>query len=195
MRYPISTHARLVSPLRPHLSIMQLWVYGGEAHSSGRQNETWLPARWRGGGMGKLGGWWDEMRGRRDGENTHPADCGGWGCRSPLCMSTLISLAGEQRRGGCGQTISKERDLWGKKESWREGEVEILVLLAQALLNGLFGLAHEAAVADCCCLAVCCSDMQDYTMCSHTERERERYAETQRERDEREGRREVKGLK
>lgn len=69
------------------------------------------------------------------------------------------------------------------------------MLLAQALLNGLFGLAHEAAVADCCCLAVCCSDMQDYTMCSHTERERERYAETQRERDEREGRREVKGLK
>lgn len=127
MRNPITTHARLVSPLRPHLSVMQQWVYGGEAHSSCRQNETWPPARWRG-GMEELGAWWDEMRGRRDGEKTHPADSGGCGCRSPPCMSTLVSLAGEQRRGGCSQTISKERYLWGKKESWREREVEILVL-------------------------------------------------------------------
>lgn len=51
------------------------------------------------------------MRGRRDGEKTHPADCGGGGCRSPLCMSALVSLAEEQRRGGCGQTKWKERDL------------------------------------------------------------------------------------
>lgn len=62
------------------------------------------------------------------------------------------------------------------------------MLLAQALLNGSREPAHEAALADCCCLAVCCSDMQDCTMCSQRERE----AET--ERDESEGRCEVKGL-
>lgn len=45
--------------------------------------------------------------------------------------------------------VKRERSVRKKNESWREGEVEILVLLAQALLNGLFGLAHEAAVADC----------------------------------------------
>lgn len=71
--------------------------------------------------------------------------------------------------------------------------------LDQALWNGLFGLAHEALEADCCCLAVCCSDMQDYTMCSHRERgereskRRERWrAEKE---NERKGRWEVKGLK
>lgn len=76
------------------------------------------------------------------------------------------SVRGEKKKAG------GERE----KERWRERkkEVEILVLLARALWNGLFGLAHEAAVADCCCLAVCCSDMQDYTMCSHTVRGRER---------------------
>lgn len=70
--------------------------------------------------------------------------------------------------------MERERSVRKRKlEREREAEEEILVLLAQALLNGLFGLAHEAAVADCCCLAVCCSDMQDYTMCSQRERERE----------------------
>lgn len=67
----------------------------------------------------------------------------------------------------------------GKRKLEREVKEEILVLLAQALLNGSFGLAHEAAVADCCCLAVCCSDMQDCTMCS----QRERAREIQRERE------------
>lgn len=62
-----------------------------------------------------------------------------------------------------------------KRKLEREVEEEILLPLAQALLNGSFGLAHEAAVADCCCLAVCCSDMQDYTMRSQREREKERY--------------------
>lgn len=51
------------------------------------------------------------MRGRRDGEKTHPADSGGCDCRSPLCMSMLVSLAGEQKRGGRSQTISKDRAL------------------------------------------------------------------------------------
>lgn len=34
MRYPISRHARTVSPLRLYLSIIWLWLYGGKAHSS-----------------------------------------------------------------------------------------------------------------------------------------------------------------
>lgn len=71
-----------------------------------------------------------------------------------------------------------------KLEREREAGEDILVLLAQALLNGSFGLAHEAAVADCCCcLAVCCSDMQDFTMCSQRERETEIQTEQQRERE------------
>lgn len=62
----------------------------------------------------------------------------------------MVTLTGEQRRGECGRRYQEREICEGKKnESWREGEVEILVLLAQALLNGLFGLAHEAAVADC----------------------------------------------
>lgn len=100
-----------------------------------------------------------------------------------------------------------KREICGEKKRKLEREVEEenLVLLAQALLNGSLGLAHEAAVADRCCLAVCCSDMQDYTMCSQRARERERArareGERKRERysdrmrDEREGRCEVKGLK
>lgn len=31
MRDPIPSHARLVSPLRPHLSIMRLLLYGGKS--------------------------------------------------------------------------------------------------------------------------------------------------------------------
>lgn len=54
--------------------------------------------------------------------------------------------------------------------------------LDQALRNGLFGLAHEALVADCCCLAVCCSDMRDYTMYSHRERRGRARARGERER-------------
>lgn len=80
-----------------------------------------------------------------------------------------------QRRNRGGEDVARQnakREICEKKESKLEGEVEeeILVLLAQALLNGSFELEREAAVADCCCLAVCCSDMQDCTMCSQRER-------------------------
>lgn len=104
------------------------------------------------------------MRRRREGEITHPVDCGG--CRSPL--STSVRLMGDEIRP---DIIEIKRSVRGKRTLEREG-VEVLVLLAQAVLNGLFGLAHEAVVADCYCLAVCCSDMQDYTVCSHRGRER-----------------------
>lgn len=75
--------------------------------------------------------------------------------------------------------------------------MEVLVQLDRALCNGLFGLAHEALVADCRCLAVCCSDMQDYTMCSHRERRESKRRERRRaeKENERKGRWEVKGLK
>lgn len=39
----ISWHARLVSPLRPHLSIMPPWLYGGKAHLSGRRIKSDYP--------------------------------------------------------------------------------------------------------------------------------------------------------
>lgn len=90
-----------------------------------------------------------------------------------------------QKREREGEICEGKKRIAGEREKRR--------FSARALLDGLFGLAHETALADCCCLAVCCSDMREYSMSSHRETGRGRDGE--KDRDEREGRREVKGVK
>lgn len=104
---------------------------------------------------------------------------------------------GRTAEGRTWPDLTEITDLQGGKKRKLERKVEVLVQLDQALCNGLFGLAHEALVADCRCLAVCCSDMQDYTMCSHRERRASKRRERRRaeKEKERKGRWEVKGLK
>ncbi len=161
---------------------MRLWLYGGKAHSSGRQNEIWLPARWRGGG---IGGWeGDETRCEEGAKERRKLTQLTVVAEAAAVLSVCVCAGQPSRRTEGGRMwpdkMERDRSVRKKRKLEREVEEEILVPLAQALLSG-FGLAHEAAVADCCCLAVCCSDMQDYTMCSQREREREREREPERE--------------
>lgn len=101
------------------MSIMPLRVYASEAHSSGRQNETRLPGEMKRRGNGGAG---KEMR--RDARKERTLT------QLTVVAAAVLSvrLRREQRRGGCGETISKEREREGeicegeKKDSWREGE-------------------------------------------------------------------------
>lgn len=101
MRYLIATHARIVGLLRRHMSIMPLRVYASEAHSSGRQNETRLPGEMKRRGNGGAG---KEMR--RDARKERTLT------QLTVVAAAVLSvrLRREQRRGGCGETISKERE-------------------------------------------------------------------------------------
>lgn len=106
MRYPISRHGRLVSPLRPHLSIMWLWLYGGKAHSSGRQNEIWLPERWS---EGVIGGWeekvmrWDVRKERRKEKLTQLTVV----AEAAAVLSVCLLRSAQQRNRG-GEDVAKQ---------------------------------------------------------------------------------------